>query len=576
MKEIHITGNAKYVSRKEDVNLFKSLMDSYLYTQIPAVTEKKNVPDKIFRYNSMLWEDILKKECYPEQIVTLSGFHLTEWIPLAPGRFFTTEALQARSEAQRFIANTLPDKTIIGPSWRPTESNLFLEGNSYEIPELGTLEQKSYPKRIIKYNPMGKEKMITGGIGSLRLASKLILGKEYYLVGASSSGVSHEGITILVEPDMYAKIISSVKENGGMIVNITGRLKILPQELSIVVPTREVPRYCLMAEEIEILDKSVQSELITSVAVSYYQQGNTYSPSMSFCSFSPDKNDKQLKDAAEWINKYAIEYSDSPSPLIRGDFDEFITHFDHVDFPLMEISNGKISIEKLQEYVQNNAIIINEKVLVEKFHKTSSAQPEHDSPLKVSSGASSVKKQRILFLTSNPNNEKRIRTDLEAREIEESLKRAEHRDLFEFNKQTAVRTKDFRRAILACNPTILHFAGHGNVEGIVLEDETGNSNLVTGSALSSLFKTFKEFLQCIILNACYSETQAIEIVEHVPYVIGMSSKITDAAAVVFASSFYDGLGAGHTIDKAFLFALAAIKLEGIEEDEVPVLITNAR
>lgn len=60
-----------------------------------------------------------------------------------------------------------------------------------------------------------------------------------------------------------------------------------------------------------------------------------------------------------------------------------------------------------------------------------------------------------------------------------------------------------------------NFLEHGASEdGLILEDETGNHKLVNTEALANLFKLFSG-IECIILNACYSEAQATAIVEYV-------------------------------------------------------------
>ena len=43
------------------------------------------------------------------------------------------------------------------------------------------------------------------------------------------------------------------------------------------------------------------------------------------------------------------------------------------------------------------------------------------------------------------------------------------------------------------------------------------------------------------MNACYSETQADAINQHIKYVIGMTEQIEDTAAIKFAVNFYVNL-----------------------------------
>jgi hypothetical protein len=55
--------------------------------------------------------------------------------------------------------------------------------------------------------------------------------------------------------------------------------------------------------------------------------------------------------------------------------------------------------------------------------------------------------------------------------------------------------------------------------------------------------------------------KAKAIARHVNYVIGMSQEIGDRAAIEFSVGFYDALGAGHSVEFAYKFGCAAIRLE---------------
>jgi hypothetical protein len=87
-----------------------------------------------------------------------------------------------------------------------------------------------------------------------------------------------------------------------------------------------------------------------------------------------------------------------------------------------------------------------------------------------------------------------------------------------------------------------------------------------------LFKQFTDQVECVILNACFSETQAKAIAEHIKYVVGMNQAIGDKAAIAFAIGFYQALGAGRTIEEAFRLGCVQIQLQNIPEHLTPVLI----
>lgn len=182
-------------------------------------------------------------------------------------------------------------------------------------------------------------------------------------------------------------------------------------------------------------------------------------------------------------------------------------------------------------------------------------------------------KRTILFLASSPVTEARLRLDREAREIEEGLQRATRRDQFALEQRWAVRPDDLRRSLLDMNPQIVHFSGHGTGSaGLALENAMGATQLVPTQAIANLFKLFaSRGVECVVLNACYSEVQAKEIAQHIPYVVGMSDPIGDTAAIKFAIGFYDALGAGWSYEEAYELGCNAIALEGIPEELTPVL-----
>lgn len=184
--------------------------------------------------------------------------------------------------------------------------------------------------------------------------------------------------------------------------------------------------------------------------------------------------------------------------------------------------------------------------------------------------------RRILILAANPVDTVRLHLDKEVREIEEGLKRAAKREQFEIIAKWAVRTEDLRRALLEYEPHIVHFSGYGaNGQGIVLIDEQGKTKIAGTQALARLFKLCSS-VDCVLLNACYSDRQAEAISQHVDYVIGMNQAIGSEAAIAFATGFYDALGFGREFTDAYEFGLSAIDLENIAETSAPVLLTKAQ
>jgi CHAT domain len=179
---------------------------------------------------------------------------------------------------------------------------------------------------------------------------------------------------------------------------------------------------------------------------------------------------------------------------------------------------------------------------------------------------------RVLFLAADPTDAARLRLGQEFREIQERLQLAQMRDRFELNERWAVRPADISQALLDKRPQIVYFSGHGSRDGaLCFEDELGRTQPVRPNALAALFALVTDHVDCVVLNACYSEAHADAIATHVRYVIGMSKAIGDKAAIAFSVGFYQAIGANRSIEDAYKFGCAQIQLQDLPEHLTPVL-----
>lgn len=214
-----------------------------------------------------------------------------------------------------------------------------------------------------------------------------------------------------------------------------------------------------------------------------------------------------------------------------------------------------------------------------------------------------VAKRQILFLAANPTSTGRLKLDVELRDVGNALRDAGMRDSFELTHSPATRPMDLYDYFLREHPAIIHFSGHGELVnkeaplqsgeekvrsllfgdnsddddqlddysgGIVLTDDQDQPFLVKATVLASLFEDMPK-LQCVFLNACYSEAQAEAILEYVPYVIGMNTAVPDTTAIKFATGFYKALGEGKAIPEAFRWAKKYLTLHNLPGAHIPVL-----
>ncbi len=180
----------------------------------------------------------------------------------------------------------------------------------------------------------------------------------------------------------------------------------------------------------------------------------------------------------------------------------------------------------------------------------------------------------ILIISANPLDTDRLSTNTEVRNIKACITGGKERDQFKVEFEPAVRYEDIRKALLTHKPQIVHFSGHGEKNGLIVESDMKIGEPVPYDVLAELFGLFADYVECVILNACQSSEQVDLLNKHIDYVIGMRGEILDTAAIKFSKGFYDALGDGETIPMAFALGKNAFRriVPNAPEHLLPVLI----
>ena len=166
--------------------------------------------------------------------------------------------------------------------------------------------------------------------------------------------------------------------------------------------------------------------------------------------------------------------------------------------------------------------------------------------------------KKILILASNPRGDLRI--DREIRDVKAVIKRSKNSEQFEVETELAVRIDDLDEIIFDNQPYIVHFCGHGaGKKGLVFQDHEGVEKFLPNRSLSTLFKNCGQDIECVLLNACYTEVQANLIIKYIPYVIGTSSEILDESAYYFSVGFYKGLVREQSIEISYNWGFSSIQ-----------------
>ena len=77
---------------------------------------------------------------------------------------------------------------------------------------------------------------------------------------------------------------------------------------------------------------------------------------------------------------------------------------------------------------------------------------------------------------------------------------------------------------------------------LVFQDSYVSVEVAPVEAIADLFSKFKRQIHCVILNACYSPSQATEISKYIDCVDGISNDIDDHVAILFHHFYNVGFG----------------------------------
>jgi hypothetical protein len=257
--------------------------------------------DDNFTSNNGLWEAILYARAHAEKNVRLDSFFLFEWVPRAPGLWWTDEGRQARRNAERSIA--------------------------------------SVEDGVVIYQPWGKASMLEGGVGNLRLRPVRVEGRMLYIMSASSSGVCHEGFPVALPPSLYGECIAEIKERGAVARDIIGRLRFLPKSGIPLHPNvLGVPQLYLDVEELRPASHPVArglAELHVTVGASFTSEFEGQSAIYAcYAGFDPGKRES-LESCVRWM---AHDYVGTRyRGTIVSDFDEQVAHFPDAPFGLNKV-----------------------------------------------------------------------------------------------------------------------------------------------------------------------------------------------------------------------------------------------
>lgn len=173
---------------------------------------------------------------------------------------------------------------------------------------------------------------------------------------------------------------------------------------------------------------------------------------------------------------------------------------------------------------------------------------------------------RVLFLAANPSSLAQLDLQGEAAVIEKQVHRGTLVGKVDFQSAWAVTADILYEQVLAYDPHIVHFSGHGNSRGELelLDAATEEARPIPIQAFARILTSACK-ARCVVLNACYSARLAQELaLSGVDVVLGMRDEVLDATALAFSESFYKALAFGKTVRDAVEGARGVIEARGLE------------
>ncbi|HLM68910.1 MAG TPA: CHAT domain-containing protein, partial [Longimicrobium sp.] len=180
-----------------------------------------------------------------------------------------------------------------------------------------------------------------------------------------------------------------------------------------------------------------------------------------------------------------------------------------------------------------------------------------------------MKKIKVLFFAADPtavlpeNPTPPLQLGADMREIRKRVEENGRPSTLDFDCQFDARPKDLVDRLRLTRPQIVHFSGHGNLQGLKFTSPNGvGAQLVTGAALKDFLKVFPNEIRLVVLSACYSRDQAESIAEVVGCAIGTPGGIMDEDAIQFNAAFYGFIARGKSVQNAFDLASAELGVSG--------------
>jgi hypothetical protein len=302
------------------------------YLLNPIESKNLDLPSQRYQRNEDAWRDIIGQRISAGMGIVLERFQVMDWFPRAPGLYYSPGAELAREEAFQYLDPRFP-----GSSIRDHASH-------------AGQKETAVNKHTVVFTPEGKSSMLQGGIGAVRLKPIRISGEPYWLLTASSDGVTHTGVPIAIPQRLYGLLLAEMRQRGAACATLSGELEFMPDPFSRLFDRSVmVPRLLMRVTELKPCPPT-SVKLETSVAVSFVSEykgsPNVYA---TYVTFRPDV-EGSFEENVSWMKSEYVE--GEYQGRIITDFDQTRTIFPEASLALSKVMDRLLSRGALRETIE--------------------------------------------------------------------------------------------------------------------------------------------------------------------------------------------------------------------------------
>lgn len=183
---------------------------------------------------------------------------------------------------------------------------------------------------------------------------------------------------------------------------------------------------------------------------------------------------------------------------------------------------------------------------------------------------------RILFFSANPASTPTLSLQAEFRALEDRLRTDGRSACVELRPVSSGTLDVLERELRNFSPDVLHFAGHGTANVVLIEGNQHQRVDMPYAALGEIVQRLAPQLRCLVLGTCRSAGKAEALLAQVPCLVAMQAEVADSTAVRFSTSYYAALAAGDTLGAAFSLARNSISATSRPGPEVPAFFARPK